>query len=89
MLGNRYSKKSRPKDEGENLLDFFCRLNDSLNDFISCCYGSITDDRNKKINEATQAEDQRSAEILNICQSIKHSAKLKDAGIEVDCKTIV
>ena len=89
MLGNRYSKSHVLKMKVKTFLDFFCRLNDSLNDFISCCYGSITDDRNKKINEATQAEDQRSAEILNICQSIKHSAKLKDAGIEVDCKTIV
>lgn len=85
MLGNRYSKKLRPKDEGEkpfwiSFADLMTALMTLFLVVMAVSLMIVT----KKINEATQAEDQRSAEILNICQSIKHSAKLKDAGIEVD-----
>lgn len=87
MLGNRYSKKARPKDEGEkpfwiSFADLMTALMTLFLVVMAVSLMIVT----KKINEATQAEDQRSAEILNICQSIKHSVKLKDAGIEVDCK---
>ena len=87
MLGNRYSKKTRPKDEGEkpfwiSFADLMTALMTLFLVVMAVSLMIVT----KKINEATQAEDQRSAEILNICQSIKHSVKLKDAGIEVDCK---
>lgn len=87
MLGNRYSKKSRPKDEGEkpfwiSFADLMTALMTLFLVVMAVSLMIVT----KKINEATQAEDQRSEEILNICQSIKQSVELKDAGIEVDCK---
>ncbi|MDK1671252.1 flagellar motor protein MotB, partial [Moraxella osloensis] len=40
----------------------------------------------KKINEATQAENQRSSEILDICTSIKSNPALKTLPVSVDCK---
>lgn len=40
----------------------------------------------KKINEATQAEKERSSEVLDICTSIKDDPTLKNQLITVDCK---
>lgn len=40
----------------------------------------------QKINEATQAENQRKSEILEICESIKEAVKTKDLSVDVDCK---
>lgn len=87
MLGNRYSKKQRSIDEGEkpfwiSFADLMTALMTLFLVVMAVSLVVVT----KKINEATQAEDQRSAEILNLCHSIQQSTKLKDKGIEVDCK---
>ena len=87
MFGNRYSNTSRSKDEGEkpfwiSFADLMTALMTLFLVVMAVSLMIVT----KKINEATQAEDQRNADILSICQSIQTSARLKDAGIEVDCK---
>ena len=87
MLGKRYSKKVLQKSEGEkpfwiSFADLMTALMTLFLVVMAVSLMVVT----KKINEATQAEDQRSAEILNICQSIKQSVAVKDVGIEVDCK---
>lgn len=40
----------------------------------------------KKINEATAAESERKADIVNICESIKDMSALKNKRIEVNCQ---
>ncbi|MDM1742699.1 type I Zorya anti-phage system protein ZorB1 [Acinetobacter towneri] len=87
MFGNRYSNTSRSKDEGEkpfwiSFADLMTALMTLFLVVMAVSLMIVT----KKINEATQAEDQRNVDILSICQSIQTSARLKDAGIEVDCK---
>ena len=87
MFGNRYSNTSRSKDEGEkpfwiSFADLMTALMTLFLVVMAVSLMIVT----KKINEATQAEDQRNADILNSCQNIQNSARLKDAGIEVDCK---
>jgi outer membrane protein OmpA-like peptidoglycan-associated protein len=67
-------------------LDFICRFNDSINDLVFSRNGCVINGRNEKINEATQAENQRSSEILDICTSIQNDAALKNKIIAVDCK---
>lgn len=87
MLGNRYSKKPRSKDEGEkpfwiSFADLMTALMTLFLVVMAVSLMVVT----KKINEATQAENQRSSEILNICTSIQKDAALKNKIIAVDCK---
>ena len=87
MLGNRYSKKPRSKDEGEkpfwiSFADLMTALMTLFLVVMAVSLMVVT----KKINEATQAENQRSSEILDICTSIQNDAALKNKIIAVDCK---
>ena len=71
MFGNRYSNTSRSKDEGEkpfwiSFADLMTALMTLFLVVMAVSLMIVT----KKINEATQAEDQRNADILNICQNI-------------------
>lgn len=86
MLGNRYNKASRQKDEGEkpfwiSFADLMTALMTLFLVVMAVSLMVVT----KRINEATQAENQRSAEILDICDSVKKDAALKNNVIEVDC----
>ena len=87
MLGNRYSKKPRSKDEGEkpfwiSFADLMTALMTLFLVVMAVSLMVVT----KKINEATQAENQRSSEIMDICTSIQNDAALKNKIIAVDCK---
>ncbi|ELY3912503.1 type I Zorya anti-phage system protein ZorB1 [Acinetobacter baumannii] len=87
MLGNRYSKKPRSKDDGEkpfwiSFADLMTALMTLFLVVMAVSLMVVT----KKINEATQAENQRSSEILDICTSIQNDAALKNKIIAVDCK---
>lgn len=87
MLNNRYSKKPRSKDEGEkpfwiSFADLMTALMTLFLVVMAVSLMVVT----KKINEATQAENQRSSEILDICTSIQNDAALKNRIITVDCR---
>lgn len=87
MLGNRYSKKPRSKDEGEkpfwiSFADLMTALMTLFLVVMAVSLMVVT----KKINEATQAENQRSSEIMDICTNIQNDAALKNKIIAVDCK---
>lgn len=87
MIGNRYAKKHRSKDEGEkpfwiSFADLMTALMTLFLVVMAVSLMVVT----KKINEATQAEKERSSEILDICTSIKDDPTLKDQLVTVDCK---
>ena len=88
MFGNnRYAKKHRPKDEGEkpfwiSFADLMTALMTLFLVVMAVSLMVVT----KKINEATQAEKERSSEILDICTSIKDDLTLKNQLVTVDCK---
>lgn len=87
MIGNRYAKKPRSKDEGEkpfwiSFADLMTALMTLFLVVMAVSLMVVT----KKINEATQAEKERSSEILDICTSIKDDPTLKNQLITVDCK---
>ena len=87
MFGNRYAKKHRSKDEGEkpfwiSFADLMTALMTLFLVVMAVSLMVVT----KKINEATQAEKERSSEILDICTSIKDDPTLKDQLVTVDCK---
>ena len=87
MIGNRYAKKPRSKDEGEkpfwiSFADLMTALMTLFLVVMAVSLMVVT----KKINEATQAEKERSSEILDICMSIKDDPTLKNQLITVDCK---
>lgn len=87
MIGNRYSKKKRSRDEGEkpfwiSFADLMTALMTLFLVVMAVSLMVVT----KKINEATQAENTRSSEILDICSSIKEDSALKDQFVSVDCK---
>ncbi|AMN49378.1 type I Zorya anti-phage system protein ZorB1 [Psychrobacter sp. P2G3] len=87
MIGNRYAKKPRSKDEGEkpfwiSFADLMTALMTLFLVVMAVSLMVVT----KKINEATQAEKERSSEILDICTSIKDDLTLKNQLITVDCR---
>ena len=87
MIGNRYTKKPRQKDEGEkpfwiSFADLMTALMTLFLVVMAVSLMVVT----KKNNEATQAEKERSSEILDICTSIKEDPTLKNQLITVDCK---
>ena len=87
MLGNRYSKKPRSKDDGEkpfwiSFADLMTALMTLFLVVMAVSLMVVT----TKITDATQAENQRSSEILDICTSIQNDAALKNKIIAVDCK---
>lgn len=88
MFGNnRYAKKHRSKDEGEkpfwiSFADLMTALMTLFLVVMAVSLMVVT----KKINEATQAEKERSSEILDICTSIKDDPTLKNQRVTVDCK---
>ncbi|MFC6203785.1 MULTISPECIES: type I Zorya anti-phage system protein ZorB1 [Psychrobacter] len=87
MIGNRYAKKPRSKDEGEkpfwiSFADLMTALMTLFLVVMAVSLMVVT----KKINEATQAEKERSSEILDICTGIKDDPTLKNQLITVDCK---
>ena len=87
MIGHRYAKKPRSKDEGEkpfwiSFADLMTALMTLFLVVMAVSLMVVT----KKINEATQAEKERSSEILDICTSIKDDPTLKNQLITVDCK---
>ena len=87
MIGNRYAKKPRSKDEGEkpfwiSFADLMTALMTLFLVVMAVSLMVVT----KKINEATQAEKERSSEILDICTSIKDDPTLQNQLITVDCK---
>ena len=87
MIGNRYAKKPRSKDEGEkpfwiSFADLMTALMTLFLVVMAVSLMVVT----KKINEATQAEKERSSEVLDICTSIKDDPTLKNQLITVDCK---
>lgn len=87
MFGNRYHKPARQKDEGEkpfwiSFADLMTALMTLFLVVMAVSLMVVT----KKINEATQAENDRKADILDICDSIKKNAALKSTVIEVNCK---
>ncbi len=88
MFGrNRYANQKRSKDEGEkpfwiSFADLMTALMTLFLVVMAVSLMVVT----KKINEATQAEKERSSEILDICNSIKDDPTLKNQLITVDCK---
>ena len=87
MFGNRYRNKSRQKDEGEkpfwiSFADLMTALMTLFLVVMAVSLMIVT----KKINEATHAENERKADILDICQQIKVEASLKSQSINVDCE---
>jgi len=88
MFGrNRYANQKRSKDEGEkpfwiSFADLMTALMTLFLVVMAVSLMVVT----KKINEATQAEKERSSEILDICTSIKDDPTLKNQLITVDCK---
>ena len=86
MIGNRYSKKKRSRDEGEkpfwiSFADLMTALMTLFLVVMAVSLMVVT----KKVNEATQAENTRSSEILDICTSIKNNSALRGQVITVDC----
>lgn len=87
MFGNRYRNKSRQKDEGEkpfwiSFADLMTALMTLFLVVMAVSLMIVT----QKINEATHAENERKADILDICQHIKNEAILKSNTIHVDCE---
>ena len=87
MFGNRYRNKSRQKDEGEkpfwiSFADLMTALMTLFLVVMAVSLMIVT----KKINEATHAENERKADILDICQQIKTESALKNQVINVDCQ---
>ena len=87
MMGNRYTKKPRQKDEGEkpfwiSFADLMTALMTLFLVVMAVSLMVVT----KEINAATQAEEGRQLEILDICQSIENDPALKNQPITVDCK---
>ncbi len=87
MLGNRYNRAPRNKDEGEkpfwiSFADLMTALMTLFLVVMAISLMVVT----KKINEATQAENERKADILDICSTIKKEASLRSQIVEVDCK---
>lgn len=87
MLGKRHQKVLRQKDEGEkpfwiSFADLMTALMILFLVVMAVSLMIIT----KKINEATHAEHERKADILNICQQIKSESALKNQIINVDCQ---
>jgi outer membrane protein OmpA-like peptidoglycan-associated protein len=87
MFGNRYHKSIRQKDEGEkpfwiSFADLMTALMTLFLVVMAVSLMVVT----QKINEVTFAENERSADILEICSSIKNDAKIKNIVIEVNCK---
>lgn len=87
MLGKRYQKVFRQKDEGEkpfwiSFADLMTALMILFLVVMAVSLMIVT----KKINEATHAEHERKADILNICQQIKSESALKNQIINVDCQ---
>lgn len=87
MFRNKYPTNKNAKEEGEkpfwiSFADLMTALMTLFLVVMAVSLMVVT----KKINEATQAEDQRKADILNICQNIQNSAKLKNSNIQVDCQ---
>ena len=87
MLTNRYSRNKRQKDEGEK--PFWISFSDLMTALMTLFLVVMATSLmvvTQKINEATQAENDRKADILEICTSIKKEAKLKNRIIEVNCR---
>ena len=87
MMGNRYAKKHRSKDEGEkpfwiSFADLMTALMTLFLVVMAVSLMVVT----KEINAATQAEKDRQLEILDICESIENDPALKNQPITVDCK---
>jgi outer membrane protein OmpA-like peptidoglycan-associated protein len=87
MLGNRYKAVPKQRDEGEkpfwiSFADLMTALMTLFLVVMAVSLMVVT----KKINEATQAENQRKEDILQICSSIEKEAALKNRIIQVDCK---
>ena len=87
MIGNRYAKKHRSKDEGEkpfwiSFADLMTALMTLFLVVMAVSLMVVT----KEINAATQAEKDRHLEILDICESIENDPALKNQPITVDCK---
>lgn len=86
MLENRYSISKRVKEEGEkpfwiSFADLMTALMTLFLVVMAVSLMVVT----KKINEATQAENARKADIAEICQNIKQNAARQNKSIEVDC----
>ena len=87
MMGNRYAKKHRSKDEGEkpfwiSFADLMTALMTLFLVVMAVSLMVVT----KEINAATQAEKDRQLEILDICESIENDPALKNQPITVDSK---
>ena len=87
MIGKKYTKKSHSKDEGEkpfwiSFADLMTALMTLFLVVMAVSLMVVT----KKINEATQAENQRISEILDICKSIQSDPSLQNRAITIDCK---
>lgn len=87
MFGNRHHKPNRQKDDAEkpfwiSFADLMTALMTLFLVVMAVSLMVVT----KKINEATQAENDRKSDILNICDSIQKQAILKNRVIEVNCK---
>lgn len=86
MLGKRYRSSAKNKEEGEkpfwiSFADLMTALMTLFLVVMAVSLMVVT----KKINEATHAENERKADILNICKSIKQNALIKNRLIDVDC----
>lgn len=87
MLGNRYRKPPKQRDDGEkpfwiSFADLMTALMTLFLVVMAVSLMVVT----KKINEATQAENDRKSDIQDICQDIQKQAILKNRVIEVNCK---
>lgn len=87
MFNSRYHKLARQQDEGEkpfwiSFADLMTALMTLFLVVMAVSLMVVT----KKINEATQAESDRKADILDICSNIEKEALLKSRTIEVNCK---
>ena len=86
MFGNRYHKPARQKDEGEkpfwiSFADLMTALMTLFLVVMAVSLMVVT----QKINKVTASENERSADILEICQSIKNDARIKSVIVDVDC----
>ena len=87
MLNNRYRRVPHQKEEGEkpfwiSFADLMTALMTLFLVVMAVSLMVVT----KRINEATNAENSRKKDILQICEDIKHNSALKNQVIEVDCK---
>ena len=87
MIGNRYRVNAHKKEDGEkpfwiSFADLMTALMTLFLVVMAVSLMVVT----KKINEATQAENERKADIIDICNSIKAEVAFKSQVIEVDCK---